>query len=306
MKTKILTLSLLSAASLNANAEFVGIINSSVVVSDTNPPVFACVGPELSRSDLDTMIANNDDVTKACVSTITDMSNLFTGYDQFNQDISNWDTSSVKTMQGMFVQPMALKSTFNHDLSKWDVSNVENFSEMFLTHVDYDYDLSSWDTTSATSFEYFISLHHSKMDMTDIPTNFRNSKIQPPFTRSDLDSNLMNSSPNRVFEYADVSQVTDFNRLFSYKTFTADISNWDVSSGINFEYMFSDTKNFNGDISNWDVSKGTNFIGMFQYNQFFDQDISNWNTTKVTDSFYYSQFRFGAILQHKHIPLSFQ
>ena len=43
-----------------------------------------------------------------------------------NGDISEWNTSSVKDMCGMFHG-----SKFNSDISKWNVSNVRNMVDMF-------------------------------------------------------------------------------------------------------------------------------------------------------------------------------
>ena len=45
----------------------------------------------------------------------------------FNQDISNWDVSNVKYMDGMFYKCEA----FNQDISNWDVSNVSNMKQIF-------------------------------------------------------------------------------------------------------------------------------------------------------------------------------
>ena len=61
------------------------------------------------------------------VSKITDMSKLFCGYKNFNEDISNWDVSNVTHMNSMFWGCLF----FNQDISSWDVSNVTNMSNMF-------------------------------------------------------------------------------------------------------------------------------------------------------------------------------
>ena len=45
----------------------------------------------------------------------------------FNQDISSWDVSNVKSMYYMFNRA----SNFNQNISTWDISSVTNMTLMF-------------------------------------------------------------------------------------------------------------------------------------------------------------------------------
>ena len=47
----------------------------------------------------------------------------------FNEDISNWEVSSVAIMQWMFRGA----SSFNQDLSSWDASSVTDMNYMFFS-----------------------------------------------------------------------------------------------------------------------------------------------------------------------------
>jgi len=65
------------------------------------------------------------------------------------------------------------------------------------------------------------------------------------------------------------------------ESFNQDISDWDVSSVTNMEYMFSYDSVFNQDIGIWDVSSVTRMEGMFFNNQAINQDLSFWNVGNV-------------------------
>jgi surface protein len=64
--------------------------------------------------------------------------------------------------------------------------------------------------------------------------------------------------------------------------FNQDIGDWDVSSAINMEGMFVESRRFNGDISSWDVSSVTDMERMFNGASDFDQNISSWDISSVT------------------------
>lgn len=82
----------------------------------------------------------------------------------------------------------------------------------------------------------------------------------------------------------DVSGVYCFDGVFSdtvTKTFTGDISKWDVSNATSMKTMFKNSA-FNGSIADWNVSRVESMHEMF-YQARFQGDLSNWNTTNVRD-----------------------
>ncbi|MEM9526589.1 MAG: BspA family leucine-rich repeat surface protein, partial [Bacteroidota bacterium] len=74
------------------------------------------------------------------VGNVEDMSNMFAGVTDFNQDISAWNVGKVEDMSGMFVSTLG----FNQNLGAWDVSQVEDMSAMFEGAQAFDQDLGSW------------------------------------------------------------------------------------------------------------------------------------------------------------------
>jgi surface protein len=67
------------------------------------------------------------DITKLDTSNITDMSGIFWGVKDFNQNINNWDVYQVTEMLGLF----RYAETFNQSLDSWDVSNVGSHDGLF-------------------------------------------------------------------------------------------------------------------------------------------------------------------------------
>ena len=144
----------------------------------------------------------NDDISNWDVSTVTNMRAMFKGASSFNQDISNWDVSSVTLMTALFWGA----TSFNQDISSWDVSSVNIMENMFNDASSFNQDISSWDVSSVTNMESL------------------------------------------------------FNGAVS---FNQDISSWDVSNVENMIEMFKDASSFDQDISNWNVSSVSSMDNMF-------------------------------------------
>ena len=69
---------------------------------------------------------------------------MFYGATSFNQDISNWTTSSVNYMHAMFKDA----TSFNSDISNWTTASVKQMDSMFWGAKDFNQDISDWNTSS--------------------------------------------------------------------------------------------------------------------------------------------------------------
>jgi surface protein len=177
---------------------------------------------------------------------VTTMKGMFQGADDFNQDISGWDTSSVTTMESMFNWANA----FNGDVSGWDTSSVTTMVSMFESAYAFNQDISGWDTSSVTTME-------SMFESAD--------------------------AFNGDVSGWDTSSVTRMNRMFDRASdFNQDISGWDTSSVTTMVSMFSSADAFNGDISGWDTSSVIYMTMMFRSAYNFNQDLSGWCVTNLT------------------------
>jgi len=76
-------------------------------------------------------------------------------------------------------------------------------------------------------------------------------------SKEQLRSIIEESPVDADLNYLDVSEVTNFYKLFSNTEFNGDISQWDVSKANITSRMFYRSK-FNGDISQWNLSNVRN------------------------------------------------
>lgn len=179
-------------------------------------------------------------------SDVTNTSFMFRWTAKADPNVSNWDTSKVTDMEGMF-----LLASANPDVSKWNTSNVTNMKGMFDRAGNADPDVSKWDTSKVTDME-------------------------------DMFSGVVNGNPD-VSNW-DTSSVTDMQSMF-FRTEKAnpDVSKWNTSNVTNMYEMFQEAKAANPEVSNWDTLKVENMSRMFYFASNATPDVKNWNTSNVTD-----------------------
>ncbi len=235
----------------------------------------------------------NDDITNWDTSNVLSMDEVFSGWPEFNQDISNWDTTMVESMRGMFKSSKYEgsyhigKTYFNQDISKWDVSNVKNMSEMFMGATSFNQDISTWDVSNVENMAHMFSGAVSF----DQPVGNWNV------------SNVKNMCG--MFSDTEAIGIKAFVGSYEYRragssSFNQPIGNWNVGNVENMDYMFSGATSFNQDIGNWNVSNVTTMVHMFSGGRkdalvetystentvknnptSFNQPIENWDVSNV-------------------------
>jgi surface protein len=229
-----------------------------------------------------------EDLSKVCVSRITDMSSLFWG-SSFNQPINNWDVSNVTDMSGMFEG-----SEFNHPIGNWDVSNVTDMNRMFLV-TRFNHPIGNWNVSKVTNMREMFSNSTSFnqplnnwdiSSVTDMSSMFGNTPFNQPLNNWKV-SNVTNmmgmfgsSQFNHPIENWNVSNVTNMRGMFSHSTFNQPIDKWDVSKVSTMNEMFSNSP-FNQPLNSWNVSNSFDMSGMFS-NTPFNQPINKWCVTNIT------------------------
>jgi len=185
-----------------------------------------------------------------CVLNLTNLTGLFSAVRNpaaahFNEDLSPWDVSNVRTFEGMFQGAAA----FNQPLSSWNVSSAVRFHAMFLGATSFNQSLETWDVSQARDMRYLFS----------------NAKaFQQPLNRWN------------------VSSVTDMTGMFKGAAhFNQPLEAWDVSHVTKTAYMFALAKSFNQPLNRWNVSAVTSMEAMFLEAFSFQQPINQWTPVHV-------------------------
>ena len=220
-------------------------------------------------------------------------------------DLSNFDTSEVTNMGGMFYG-MSNLTTLN--VSHFDTSKVTDMSLMFHGMRDLSaLNLSSFNTSQVTDMH---NMFYGTSNLTTLNvSNFNTSKVTdmgfmfygiPNLTSLDL-SNFDTSKTTKMsfmfygmrkltalnLSSFNTSQVTDMSGMFSSmpSLTSLNLSHFDTSKVTDMHFMFRDTSNLTSlDLSNFDTSKVTDMNNMFRnMSSITSLDLSHFDTSKVTD-----------------------
>ncbi len=202
------------------------------------------------------------------------MLQLFDGATSFNQDISNWNVSSVIHMGSMFNGV----TSFNQDISNWNVSSVSDMSDMFDGATSFNQDISNWDVSSATNMrDMFKDAKAFCQNLTKWGSKL-NSKLVKNImfsnTGEDCTSSVTFIPPN-WYTQCDTIELTQNPENSNLKTIIqaaiggggseVDLSNINTAYITNMSELFKDNTDFKGDISCWNVSRVTTMESMFEW-----------------------------------------
>jgi surface protein len=275
-----------------------GIVKCKGVNSGVTGSVSGVIYESVDRALLIQRRNEGADLTKVCVSNVTDMRDMFENI-SFNQPIGNWDVSNVTNMSDMFY-----KSAFNQPIRNWDVSRVTTMSGMFFQS-PFNQPIGDWDVGSVTSMSFMFS----SGDFNQPIGNWNVSRVTSMtymFYNTPFDQNISNWNVSNVTNMSDmfyksafnqpignwdVSRVTTMSGMFFQSPFNHPIDNWDVGNVTSMSFMFTSSE-FNQPLGNWNVARVTNMTYMF-YNSKFNQTISIWNVSNVinmSNMFYRSVF----------------
>ncbi|MCF0259794.1 MAG: BspA family leucine-rich repeat surface protein [Erysipelotrichaceae bacterium] len=191
-------------------------------------------------------------------------------------DLSNFDTSHVKNMYGMFLNCCSLE---NLDLSSLDTGRVENMGALFagcsnlknlnVCCIDTSHVKKMNSMFSSCSSLANLDLSHFNVDavqnfscMFSGCCSLQGINLTSFFTFSAVDMSYMfsdcRSLTNVDVSYFDTSHVNSFQGMFMWcrKLHSLDLSNFDTQNVYDMQYMFTDCGSLESlDLSNFDTAK---------------------------------------------------
>ena len=220
------------------------------------------------------------DLSNFDTSEVTNMGGMFYGMSNLTSlNLSNFDTSQVTNMGLMFSRMSSLTSL---NLSNFDTSKVTNMSDMFNSMSNLtSLNLSNFNTSQVTNMGLMF---YNMPSLTSLNlSSFDTSKV----TNMGNMFSSMSSLTSLNLSNFNTSQVTDMSFMFygmSNPT-SLDLSNFDTSKVTNMSFMFYGMRNLTAlNLSNFNTSQVTNMGGMFySMPSLTSLNLSHFDTSKVTD-----------------------
>lgn len=228
---------------------------------------------------------------------VTDVSLMFFNATSFNQNIDSWNISSLSSLTNLFLQA----TSFNSPLNSWNVSNITDLSFTFDTASSFNQPLNNWNVSNVTTLiKTFSQASVFNQDLSswnvsnvsDMNQTFENCPVFNQPLNSWNTTNVTNMPGtfqycalfNQPLDNWVLDNVTMIDAMFNGATiFNQDITGWNIQNVNNISFAFAAAINFNQNISIWNTSSVTNMYAVFYQASAFNQDLSNWNIALVTD-----------------------
>jgi surface protein len=234
-------------------------------------------------------------------SNVKDITNVFRGASNFNQNINNWNTKAVTTTLNAFRDA----ANFNQPLDKWNVSSVTEMRWMFDGTSAFNQNLSAWDTSSVKSMAFMFGdaftmkngVKHNTYTTTTTLTYKCDSltsgylpiaSTAPTYSWSDRTSTKAAESKKldggREYIAIIEGEYAIFGSYVSLNPCLKSVDHWGVDTGVtNASNSFKDASkltNLPSSIPNTINNMSGMFYGAILLN---DPDINNWDTSNVTN-----------------------
>lgn len=210
----------------------------------------------------------------------TTYNNMFNGCVVFNQNLNNWDVSSMTEGRQMFKDCRVLNQPF----SNWNVAANLNFTDMFSGCWAFNQPLNTWNVGAGTSFAgmfYQCIVFNQNLNNWNVGNGVNFGSMFNMAVRFNGNIDNWDVSKGIAFGRMFCAAAITYDETYGPMDFNRNISSWNVGNGTGFDRMFLGCRFFNQPITGWNVAKSINFEAMFMRAVAFNQDISAWNVGLV-------------------------
>ena len=230
---------------------------------------------DMTELFVDYQFNNIDDIIEGWdVSNVTEMANMFSECNEFNQPLNRWNVSKVEDMSSMFSGCYS----FNQPLDRWNVSKVEDMSSMFNGCITFNQSLDNWNVSNV------VNMHSMFYDclMFNEPLNNWNNKLLKVTDMSFMLNGCENfDQPLNLWNVSNVKNMAAM--FFNCLEFNQSLNDWNVSNVRVFTHTFCFCEKFNQPLNNWNVSKARAMNKMFFGCIEFNQPLDSWNVPNTVN-----------------------
>ncbi|GAP02674.1 bacterial surface protein 26-residue [Fructobacillus pseudoficulneus] len=234
-------------------------------------------------------------------SQVTDMSNMFAlNFALQSIDLSTWDMSHVKNIEGMFENAKSLTNVTG--LETRDLGAVTNAGDIFLSTPLANQGIFSWNTWEWVAGNHPLGIYHN--------TNFHWGTANAHYDATTLtltvgaaDDGSEGVLPTNATAYLSATNQQQVTKIvftkpvkfaadatsglsgFSYVTSIEGMQNLDTSAVTNFSGLFGDDTALQSiDLSHFDTHNATNMYDLFNGDKALTNiDVSNFDTSNVVN-----------------------
>jgi surface protein len=217
----------------------------------------------------------NENIASWDTSRVTNMNFMFNGCNFFNQRLERWNTAEVTSMNSMF----AGAQTFSQNIGNWNTSRVEDMGSMFINARNFDnggfQNMNNWNTGRVRNMG-FMFLGASRFNQPIGRWNTSAVTIMASMFQQahEFNQDLWFSTINVI------NMALMFNGALRFNGWVRD---FDTRNVITMNAMFGSATSFNQQIGRWNTSLVVNMSQIFDGATSFNQPIRYWNTGAVTD-----------------------
>ena len=213
-------------------------------------------------------------------SVVTDMSELFAGKRDFDEDLSRWDTGNVQSMRFHTCVHASTMNTRAHMRVWMQARTSASHTYSACTH-------ACLRTCLSVCLSACVPVHtcvYAHRCMFYCCESF-NQPIGHWVTKSvtDMSGMFTNSTRFNCRLNWNISCVRSLNGMFANTEFNQPLDDWSTANVTDCRSMFAGASHFNQPLQSWNVANVCIMSYMFDGAEKFDHPLDAWSTANVTD-----------------------